>query len=206
MLFKIGTKLVKRHISILLSFLFLFLFNVSFSLTQDDFKNSMNFYHKLVDKKASIEELIFTLEKILRKYGDVGVNLAPVREKLLIIRKFKLSRDFYRKLEAEGASLDERIGALKRILTRFKNTDADLSGMEKKLEQLRKEKAMIGKELEGLEEFQLEEGTTAPKIKESSKKSKPGKEKVEEFEEGEMGGSESAGEVEDLEEFEEFEP
>jgi len=196
---------MKRHISILLSFLFLFLFNISFALTEKDFKHSMNFYRNLVEKKVSVEELIFTLEKILRKYEDVGVDLTPVREKLLIIRKFKVSSDFYRKLEAEGASLDERITGLKRILIKFRNTDVDLSGIERELEQLQEEKAGRGKELEGLEDFKLKEETATSTVKESSKKSKREEKKVEEFEEGQVNGPET-DEIEDLEDFEEFKP
>jgi len=196
---------MKRHISILLSFLFLFLFNISFALTEKDFKHSMNFYQKLVEKKVSVEELIFTLEKILRKYEDMGVDLTPVREKLLIIRKFKVSCDFYRKLEAEGASLDERITALKRILTKFRNSDVDLSGMERELEQLQEEKAARRKELEGLEEFKLGEDATTSTVKESSKKSKLEEKKVEEFEEGQGSGPETE-EHEDLEDLGEFKP
>ena len=201
-------KFMKRHILILLSFLLLLLFNISFALTEKDFEHSMNFYQKLVAKKVNIEELIFTLDKILRKYKDIGVNLAPVREKLFIIRKFKASRDFYRKLEARGAGLDERISALERILNKFRNIDADLSGMERKLEQLQKEKAALGKELERFDEFSLEEGTAASTINEDSKRSKLKEEKVEEFEEGEVSGSEleEVEKVQDLEEFEEFKP
>ena len=41
----------------------------------------MNFYRKLVGKKVNVEELIFTLEKIKNKYGDIAVNPSPVRGK-----------------------------------------------------------------------------------------------------------------------------
>ena len=184
---------MKRHISILLSFLFLFLFSISFALTEKDFKHSTNFYQKLVEKKVSVEELIFTLEKILKKYNDIGANLVPVREKLLTLRKFKISRDFYRRLEARRASIDERIAALKRILIKFRNIDADLSGMERKLKRLQEVKAGEGEELEKFEEFEVEKDTAVPTMEE-------------EFEEGEMSGSEIEEEVEDLEEFKEFEP
>jgi len=187
---------MKRHISILLSFLFLFLFSISFALTEKDFKHSTNFYQKLVEKKVSVEELIFTLEKILKKYNDIGVNLVPVREKLLTLRKFKISRDFYRRLEARRASIDERIAALKRILIKFRNIDADLSGMERKLKRLQEVKAGEGEELEKFEEFEVEKETAAPTIEG-------------EFEEEEMSGSEIEEEiekVEDLEEFKEFKP
>lgn len=191
---------MKRHISILLSFLFLFLFSISFALTEKDFEHSMNFYQKLVEKKVRVEELIFTLEKILKKYKDIGVNLTPVREKLLILRKFKVSRDFYRKLEARGASLDERITALKRILIKFRNTDVDLSGMEKKLKQLQEGKTEEWEEIEEIGEFRVEEGTGTPEIEKD----------FEEFElEGEMSTSEIEEEVEkveDLEEFKDFKP
>jgi len=190
---------MKRHISILLSFLFLFLFSISFALTEKDFEHSMNFYQKLVEKKVSVEELIFTLQKILKKYSDIEVNLTPVREKLLILRKFRISRDFYKKLEVGGASIDERIAALKRILIKFRNTDADLSVMEKKLERLQEVRAGEEEELEKLEEFEVEKKTAAPTIE-------PEEEKIEEFEEGEMSDSEIGKEVEDLEEFKEFEP
>ncbi|MCJ7646871.1 hypothetical protein MUO65_08275 [bacterium] len=195
-----------RCVSIFLSFLLLFLFDTSFALTKKDFQHSMDFYQKLVEKKVSVEELIFTLEKILGKYKDIGVNLTPVKEKLLIIKKFKVSGDFYGKLEARGATLDERITALKRILTKFRNIDADLSGMEKKLEQLQKEKGAIGKELEGLDQFKLKE-MAASTIKESSKGSKPIQEKVKESGQGKTSGSETER-VEDFEEeeFEEFKP
>lgn len=181
---------MKRHISILLSFLFLFLFNISFALTEKDFKHSMNFYQKLVEKKVSVEELIFTLQKILQKYSDIEVNLTPVREKLLTLRKFKISRDFYKKLEARGATIDERIAALKRILIKFRNADADVSGMEKRLKQLQRLKS--GEE-EELEEFEIEKGTAAATIEEG-------------LEEGEISGWEIDEETEDLEEFREFEP
>lgn len=177
---------MKRHISILLSFLFLFLFSISFALTEKDFEHSMNFYQKLVEKKVSVEELIFTLEKILKKYNDIGVNLIPVREKLLTLRKFKISRDFYRRLEARRASIDERIAALKRILIKFRNIDADLSGMERKLKRLQEVKTGEGEELEKFEEFEVEKETVAPTI------------------EAEI--EEEVKEVEDLEEFKEFEP
>ncbi|NIM03961.1 hypothetical protein GTN66_07460 [bacterium] len=181
---------MKRCISILLSFLFLFLFTISFALTEKDYEHSMNFYQKLVEKKVSVEELIFTLQKILKKYSDIEVNLTPVREKLLTLRKFKISRDFYRKLEASGANFDERIAALKRIIIKFRNTDADLSGMERKLRQL--QKVVAGQE-EELEEFEAERGTGTRTIER-------------EFEEGEISGVEFEEEVEDLEEFKEFEP
>ncbi len=181
---------MKRHISVLLSFLFLFLFNISFALTEKDFKHSMNFYRKLVEKKVSVEELIFTLQKILQNYSDIEVNLTPVREKLLILRKFNISRDFYKKLEARGATVDERIAALKRILIKFGSADADLSGMEKKLRELQRLRA--GEEIE-VEEFEVEKGTVAPTIEGG-------------FEEGEIGDREIEGETEDLEEFREFEP
>jgi len=184
---------MKRRISILLSFLFLFLFSISFALTEKDFKHSMNFYQKLVKKKVSVEELIFTLQKILKKYSDIEVNLTPVREKLLTLRKFRISRDFYKKLEAGGASIDERIAALKRILIKFRNTDADLSGMEKKLKRLQEVKAGEGEDLEKFEEFKVEKETSAPTIEG-------------EFEEEEISGSEIEEETEDLEEFKEFEP
>jgi len=46
-----GTKLVKRHILILLSFLLIFLSEGLSALTEKDFKHSMNFYQKLVEKK-----------------------------------------------------------------------------------------------------------------------------------------------------------
>jgi len=185
-------RFMKRHISLLFSFLFLFLFNISFALTEKDFKHSMNFYQKLVNKKVSVEELIFTLEKILKKYSDIGVNLTPVREKLLTLRKFKISRDFYRKLEARGTSLDERIAALKRILIKFRNIDVDLSGMEKNLEQLQEKKVGKGKEIEEIGEFRVEEGTGTPEIEKD----------LEEFElEGEMSISEVEEEVEEFEEF-----
>jgi molecular chaperone DnaK (HSP70) len=118
---------MNRYISILLSFLFLFLFNISFALTEKDFKHSMNFYQKLVGKKVRVEELILTLEKIINKYKDIGVNLTPVKEKLLVLKAFKTSRDFYKKVEERKASLDERIAAVKRILNKFKNIDMDLS-------------------------------------------------------------------------------
>jgi len=180
---------MKRHISILLSFLFLFLFSISFALTEKDFEHSMNFYQKLVEKKVSTEELIFTLKKILKKYNDMEVNLTPVREKLLTLSKFKVSRDFYRKLEARKASVDERVAALKRILIKFRNIDADLSGMERKLKRLQEVRAGEREELEKFEEFEVERETAAPTIE-------PEEEKIEEFEE----------EVEDLEEFKEFEP
>ncbi len=191
---------MKRRISILLSFPFLFLFTISFALTEKDFEHSMNFYQKLVKKKVSVEELIFTLQKIFKKYNDMEVNLTPVREKLLTLRKFKVSRDFYRKLEARGASVDERIAALKRILIKFRNIDADLSRMERKLKQLQEAKAGAEEELEKVEEFEVEKETVAPTIE-------PEEEKIEEFEEEEMSGSEIEEEVEkveDLEEFKEF--
>ena len=187
---------MKRRISILLSFLFLFLFSISFALTEKDFKHSMNFYQKLVEKKVSVEELIFTLQKILKKYSDIEVNLTPVREKILTLRKFKISRDFYKKLEARGASIDERIAALKRILIKFRNIDADLSGIEKKLKQLQEAKAGEGEELEKFEEFEVKRETAAPTIEAD-------------VEERGISGSEIEEEVEkveDLEEFEEFEP
>ena len=181
---------MKRHISILLTFLFLFLFTVSFALTEKDFKHSMNFYQKLVEKKVNVEELIFTLQKILQKYSDMEVNLTSVREKLLTLRKFKISKDFYKKLEARGASVDERIAALKRILIKFRNSDADLSEMENKLKQLQ---GVTAGEEEELEEFEVEKGTAASAIEA-------------EVEEGEIGGSEIEEEAEDLEEFKEFKP
>ncbi|MFB0527349.1 MAG: hypothetical protein ACETVT_00550 [bacterium] len=184
---------MKRCISIFLSFLLLLSFNISFALTKEDFEHSMNFYQKLVAKKVSVEELIFTLEKILQKYSDIEVNLTPVREKLLTLRKFKISRDFYRKLEARGASVDERIAALKRILIKFRNTDADLSEMENKLTQLQGVTAGKEKELEEFEEFEVEKESTASPIEG-------------EAEEGEIGSSEIEEEVEDLEEFKEFKP
>ena len=192
---------MKRRISILLSFLFLFLFSISFALTEKDFKHSMNFYQKLVEKKVSVEELIFTLQKILKKYSDIEVNLTPVREKLLTLRKFRISRDFYKKLEAGGASIDERIAALKRILIKFRNTDADLSGMEKKLKRLQEVKGGEEEELEKFEEFEVEKETAAPTIEREFEAFKPEEEKVEEFEEGEMSDSEIEEETEDLEEF-----
>ena len=197
---------MKRHISILLSFLFLFLFSISFALTEKDFEHSMNFYQKLVEKKVSVEELIFTLQKILKKYSDIEVNLTPVREKLLTLRKFNISRDFYKKLEARGASIDERITALKRILIKFRNIDADLSGMEKRLKQLQEAKAGEGEELEKFEEFEVKKETAAPTIEGEVEAFKLEEEKVEEFEKGEISGSEIEEEVEDLEEFKEFEP
>ena len=184
---------MKRHISILLSFLFLFLFSISFALTEKDFKHSMNFYQKLVGKKVSVEELIFTLQKILEKYSDIDVNLTPVREKLLTLRKFKISRDFYRKLEARGASTDERIAALKRIITKFRNTDAGLSGMENKLRQLQKVVAGQEEELEEFEEFEARKETDTSTIEA-------------EVEEGEISGLEIEEETEDLEDFREFKP
>ncbi len=181
---------MKRRISILLTFLFLFLFTVSFALTEKDFEHSMNFYQKLVEKKVNVEELIFTLQKILEKYSDIEVNLTPVREKLLTLRKFKISKDFYRKLEARGASVDERIAALKRIVIKFRNIDADLSEMENKLKQLQ---GVAAGEEEGLEEFEVEKGTTASAIETEVK-------------EGEIGSSEIKEEAENLEEFKEFKP
>jgi len=184
---------MKRRISIFLTFLFLFFFTVSFALTEKDFKNSMNFYQKLVEKKVSVEELIFTLQKILQKYSDREVNLTPVREKLLTLRKFKISRDFYEKLEARGASVDERIAALKRILIKFRNTDADLSKMENRLKQLQGVTAGQEKGLEEFEEFEVEKGTATSAIER-------------EVEEEEIGSSEIKEEAEDLEEFKEFKP
>ncbi|MDH5174318.1 MAG: hypothetical protein OEW43_03550 [Elusimicrobiota bacterium] len=184
---------MKRRISILLSFLFLFLFNISFALTEKDFKHSMNFYQKLVEKKVNVEELIFTLQKILQKYSDIEVNLTPVRKKLLTLRKFKISRDFYKKLEARGATIDERIAALKRIIIKFRNADADLSGMEKKLRQLQRVKTGEEEELGEFEEFEVDKETGGPTIEG-------------EFEEGETSSSEIDEETEDLEEFREFEP
>jgi len=47
---KKGTKLVKRHISILLPFLLIFLSEGLSALTEKDFKHSMNFYQRLVEK------------------------------------------------------------------------------------------------------------------------------------------------------------
>jgi len=76
-----------------------------------------------VEKKVRAEELIFTLGKIINKYKDIGLNLTPVKEKLLVLKAFGTSRDFYRKLEARGASLDELIAALNHILNKFKNID-----------------------------------------------------------------------------------
>jgi len=184
---------MKRHISILLSFLFLFLFNISFALTEKDFKHSMNFYQKLVEKKVSVEELIFTLQKILQKYGDIEVNLTPVREKLLILRKFRISRDFYERLEQKGATIDERVAALKRILIKFGSADADLSGMEKRLRELQRLRAGEEEELEEFEEFEVEKGTVAATIEGG-------------FEEGEISDREIEEETEDLEEFKEFKP
>ena len=184
---------MKRRISILLSFLFLFLFNISFALTEKDFKHSMNFYQKLVEKKVRVEELIFTLQKILQKYNDIEVNLTPVREKLLTLRKFKISRDFYERLEQKGASVEERIAALKRIIIKFRNADADLSGMETKLRQLQRLMAGEGEELEEFEEFEAGKETGASTIEAEVK-------------EGEIGGSEIEEEPENLEEFKEFEP
>ena len=197
---------MKRHISILLSFLFLFLFNISFALTEKDFEHSMNFYQKLVEKKVSVEELVFTLKKILKKYDNIEINLAPVREKLLTLRKFKVSRAFYKKLEAKKVSVDERIAALERILTKFRNSDVDLSGMEKELKRLQEAKVGKGEELEKVEEFKVEEETAAPTIEEDFGESKLEEEKVEEPEEGKVSGSEIEEEVKDLEDFEEFRP
>jgi len=197
---------MKRRISILLSFLFLFLFTISFALTEKDFEHSMNFYQKLVEKKVSVEELIFTLQKILKKYSDIEVNLTPVREKLLTLRKFKISSDFYKKLEARGAGIDERIAALKRIIIKFRNTDADLSEMESKLRQLQKVVAGQEEELEKFEEFEVKKETGTPTIEGEFETSKPEEEKVKEFEEEEMGGTEIEEEVEDLEQFKEFKP
>lgn len=197
---------MKRSISILLSFLFLFLFTISFALTEKDFEHSMNFYQKLVEKKVSVEELIFTLQKILKKYSDIEVNLTPVREKLLTLRKFKISRDFYRKLEASGANFDERIAALKRIIIKFRNTDADLSGMERKLRQLQKVVAGQEEELEEFEEFEAGKETGVSTIEREPETFELEEGKTEEFEEGEISGVEFEEEVEDLEEFKEFEP
>jgi DNA-binding transcriptional MerR regulator len=175
---------MKRHTSILLSFLFLFLFNISFALTEKDFKYSMNFYQKLVEKKVSVEELIFTLEKIIDKYKDIDVNLTQVRGKLLTLRKFKISKDFYKKLEARRASVDERIATLKRILNKFRNIDVDLSEMEKKLEQLEALKAGKKEELGQVKEFRVEQETSAPKIEEDFEQGKENKPEIEEeFEE-----------------------
>jgi len=200
---------MKRHISILLSFLFLFLFNISFALTEKDFEHSMNFYQKLVEKKVSVEELVFTLKKILKKYDNIEINLAPVREKLLTLGEFKVSRAFYKKLEAKKVSVDERIAALERILTKFRNSDVDLSGMEKELKRLQEAKVGKGEELEKVEEFKVEEEIAAPTIEEDFGESKLEEEKVEEPEEGKVSGSEIEEEVEevkDLEDFEEFRP
>jgi len=175
---------MKRHTPIFFSFLFLFLFNISFALTEKDFEYSMSFYQKLVDKKVSVEELIFTLEKITNKYKEIGVNLIPVKEKLLTLKAFKRSRDYYRKLEERKVSLDERIAALKRILTKFRNIDADLSEMEKKLEQLQALKTGKKEELEQVKEFRVEQGTSAPKIEEDFEQGKGNEPEIEEeFEE-----------------------
>jgi len=190
---------MKRFIPILFTFLFIFLSTVLFALTEKDFKHSMNFYQKLVEKKVKVEELIFTLDKILRKYKDVGVNLTPVKEKLLVLRKFKVSRDYYRKLEERGASIDERITTLKRILTKFRNSDADLSGMESDLERLQEEKAGRANEIEKVEEFRVGKGTGAVEIGEEFRLEKKVQESIQE--------EKSSPEIEeDLEEFEEFEP
>jgi len=159
----------------------------------------MNFYQKLVEKKVKVEELIFTLEKISRKYKDIGVNLTPVKEKLLVLRKFKVSRDYYRKLEERGVSISERINTLKRILTKFKNSDADLSGMESALGRLQEERAGNKKEIEKVEEFRVGKGTGAVEIGKDFRL----EEKVQEF----IQEEESSPEIEeDFEEFEEFEP
>jgi len=190
---------MKRRISILLTFLFLFLLNSSFALTEKDFKHSMNFYQKLVEKKVSVEELIFTLDKILRKYKDIGVNLTPVKEKLLVLRKFKGSRDYYRKLEEKPASIDERITTLRRILTKFRNSDADLSGMEKELGRLQEEKARKGKKIEEVRRSRVEKSTEVAEVEEEFRL----EEEAEEFKLGERSGPEIE---EDFEEFEEFEP
>ena len=194
---------MKRDIWIFLSFLLLFLFNVSFALTKKDFEHSMNFYQKLVDKKVSVEELVFTLEKIINKYKDIGVNLAPVKEKLFALKAFKTSRNFYKKLEAKGAGIGERIAALERILTKFRNSDVDLSGMEEQLKRLQEAKAGEGEELETVEEFKVEDETAPPTIEKDFNELKPEEKKVEEPEEEKVSGSEIE---EDFEEFEEFKP
>jgi len=144
---------------------------------------------------------MFTLEKIMNKYKYTEVNLTPVREKLSVLMAFKTSKDYYRKLEARGATLDERITALKRILTKFRNIDADLSGIEKKFKQLQEEKAGKGKGIEEVGEFRVEESTGPPRIGEEFEESTPKEEKVKELRQGKMSGSE----IEE-EEFEEFKP
>jgi len=191
---------MRRWSAILLSLFFLFIFNISFSLTEKDFRHSLNFYKKLVEKKVSVEELIFTLEKIISKYKDIGVNLTPIREKLLGLKAFKTSKDSYVEVEERGAGLDERISVLKGILNKFRNIDADLSGIEKRLKQLEEFKAGGKESLEKFEEFRIEEDTATATIKEDFEEFRLEEDKVE------KSKKEKGSESETEEKFEEFRP
>jgi len=191
---------MKKYLLIIFSLLMVFTSKISFALTEKDFQVSMNFYSRLVEKKASVEELVYTLEKILNKYKNVEVNLAPVRQKLLALKAFKNSKDFYKKLEERKAGREERVAALRRIIAKYRNIDADISGMEKKLAEL--EALKEGKVEELTEEFTVTEETAPAKVEKGVEGSSL-EEKLEESKEGEKKGSEIE---EDLEEFEEFKP
>jgi len=109
------------------------------------FSESLKFYADQVKAGVPVEERVSTLERILAKYENQGIDTSGIRSELKklksqnsrVVTDFSLAVNYYRRIVQQGTTSDERTILLERIVKKYKPLGMDTAELEKELENLR---------------------------------------------------------------------
>jgi hypothetical protein len=109
---------------------------------------SLKFYSAQVKQGVPAAERATTLERIVDKYADKGVDVSSVREELKKLKgensktseDYKLATNYYRRIVQQGTSDEERGLLLERIVKKYKSMGVDTGDLERELDNLKKKK------------------------------------------------------------------
>ncbi len=117
------------------------------------FSESLAFYSQQTKAGVPVEERAATLERILEKYGQTGIDTSAVRAELKKIKAegsktadakvtedYQLAVSYYRRLVQQGTKSEERILLLERIVKKYKPLGVNTADLEKELESLKEKK------------------------------------------------------------------
>jgi len=110
------------------------------------YSDSLEYYTNRAKSGASVEERVRILERIIEKYEGKGIDISAVKAELKkakgqqsgVVKDYKLSLSYYKKLASYGTSPEERKILLERIIKKYKDTGVDISEAERELDMLQK--------------------------------------------------------------------
>lgn len=111
----------------------------------NSYTNALATYNTAVSQGIGIGEKRRILEKIFADYDGKGIDMGTINRELKNLKAeegklkkdFDLSMTFYQRLVQQGASKEERLGMLERIVQKYKDSGINLSTAEEEIKALK---------------------------------------------------------------------